>query len=165
VARDEAPEVLSVAGREVRITHPSKPYFSREERLSKLDVVRYYLSVADGALAGIRDRPLVLKRFVDEVASLHLSRCGDDAWLRVDLRQDGPNPRAVGATVTVEAGGRAWTRRLHAGGTGFAAGQPPEVHIGLGDLDAIDRGRVRWPDGGETVTGALDTRQTLRIWR
>jgi DNA primase len=49
----------------VRVTHPSKPYFSREARLSKLDVVRYYLSVADGALRGIRDRPIVLKRFVD----------------------------------------------------------------------------------------------------
>ena len=34
-------------------------------KLSKLDIVRYYLSVAPGALAGIRDRPLVLKRFVD----------------------------------------------------------------------------------------------------
>ncbi|MFN7142242.1 MAG: CRTAC1 family protein [Myxococcota bacterium] len=107
----------------------------------------------------------LLKRYVDGVASMHLSRCGEDAWLRVELWQDGPNPRAVGATVTVEAGGGAWTRRLHAGGTGFAAGHPPEVHVGLGDLDAIDRVRVRWPDGGETVTEALATRQSVRIWR
>ena len=58
-------ETLTVGGREVRVTHPDKPYFSREVKLSKLDVVRYYLAVADGALGGIRDRPLVLKRFVD----------------------------------------------------------------------------------------------------
>jgi len=47
------------------VTHPDKPYFSKQTKLSKLDLVRYYLSVALGALAGIRDRPLVLKRFVD----------------------------------------------------------------------------------------------------
>jgi bifunctional non-homologous end joining protein LigD len=46
----------------VRITHPDKPYFSAAARLSKLDIVRYYLALAPGALNGIRDRPLVLKR-------------------------------------------------------------------------------------------------------
>ena len=55
--------VLSIDGREGHVTHPDKPYFSTQTKLSKL--VRYYLSVAPGALAGIRDRPLVLKRFVD----------------------------------------------------------------------------------------------------
>jgi len=53
-----------IQGREVRVTHPDKPYFSRQTKLSKLDIVRYYLSVSPGALAGIQDRPLVLKRFV-----------------------------------------------------------------------------------------------------
>src|SRR6187200_3762427 len=63
--KDDKAEVLSVEGREVRVTHPDKPYFTKQTKLSKLDLVRYYLSVAPGALAGIRDRPLVLKRFVD----------------------------------------------------------------------------------------------------
>src|SRR4030095_16306647 len=58
-------EVLTIEGREVRVTNPDKPYFSLQTKLSKLDLVRYYLSVAPGALAGIRDRPIVLKRFVD----------------------------------------------------------------------------------------------------
>ena len=48
VATKEAAEVLSIDGREVRVTHPSKPYFSREAKLTKLDVVRYYLAVARG---------------------------------------------------------------------------------------------------------------------
>src|SRR6185436_1797822 len=61
---EEQSEVLSVAGRQVRITHPDKPYFSRDIKLTKLDLVRYYLSVASGAVAGIHDRPVVLKRFV-----------------------------------------------------------------------------------------------------
>ena len=63
--KDDTVEVLSIEGREVRVTHPEKLYFSKQAKLSKLDLVRYYLSVAPGALAGIRDRPLVLKRFVD----------------------------------------------------------------------------------------------------
>ena len=49
-------EVLSIEGHQVRVTHPDKLYFSRQTKLSKLDLVRYYLSIAPGALAGIRDR-------------------------------------------------------------------------------------------------------------
>ena len=58
-------ELLQVDGREVRVTHPGKLYFSRDVQVSKIDLVRYYLSVAPGAVAGIRDRPIVLKRFVN----------------------------------------------------------------------------------------------------
>ncbi len=63
--KDDSAEILQVDGQEVRVTHPDKPYFTQQTRLSKLDLVRYYLSVAPGALQGIRDRPIVLKRFVD----------------------------------------------------------------------------------------------------
>src|SRR5688572_24010956 len=56
---------LEVDGRAVRVTHPDKPYFTRGVQLSKLDIVNYYLAVAPGAVAPIRDRPIVLKRFVD----------------------------------------------------------------------------------------------------
>jgi len=66
-SKQEQAEVLSIDGREVRITHPGKPYFSLETKLSKLELVRYYLSIAPGALAGIRDRPIVLKRYVDAI--------------------------------------------------------------------------------------------------
>ena len=65
MAKEPAGEVLSIEGREVRITNPDKLYFSSQARISKLDLVRYYLAVAPGALAGIRDRPIVLKRFVN----------------------------------------------------------------------------------------------------
>ena len=65
MAKEAAKEVLSVEGREVVITNPDKLYFSSRARISKIDLVRYYLSIAPGALAGIQDRPIVLKRFVD----------------------------------------------------------------------------------------------------
>ncbi len=58
-------DLLSIEGHDVRVTHPGKLYFSRDVQLTKLDLVRYYLAVAPGALSGIRDRPFVLKRFVN----------------------------------------------------------------------------------------------------
>lgn len=56
-------KVLEVAGREVTITSPDKPYFP-ELGLTKLDVVRHYQAVGPGALRGVAHRPLLLKRFV-----------------------------------------------------------------------------------------------------
>ncbi|MEE9096297.1 non-homologous end-joining DNA ligase [Pseudarthrobacter phenanthrenivorans] len=56
------PEVLDIDGIEVRISSPDKVVFP-EPGLTKLDLVRYYLAVADGALRGAGGRPMVLKRF------------------------------------------------------------------------------------------------------
>jgi DNA ligase D-like protein (predicted polymerase) len=58
---------LEVAGREVTITNPDKVYFP-QAGYTKLDVARYYLAVAPGALRGIAGRPIVLKRYVDGAA-------------------------------------------------------------------------------------------------
>lgn len=57
------PVSLDVAGREVTVTHPDKVVFP-DQGITKLDLVRYYLSVADGALRGVAERPMILKRFV-----------------------------------------------------------------------------------------------------
>ena len=61
-AKDNA-ELLEIDGREVRISNPGKIVFP-EPGLTKLDLVRYYLAVADGAVRGVAGRPMVLKRFV-----------------------------------------------------------------------------------------------------
>ncbi|MFN8074088.1 MAG: non-homologous end-joining DNA ligase [Kineosporiaceae bacterium] len=55
--------VLEVSGREVKVTNPDKIVFP-EPGITKLDLVRYYLAVADGALRGVAGRPMILKRFV-----------------------------------------------------------------------------------------------------
>ena len=55
--------VLDVAGREVPVSHPAKVVFP-EAGVTKLDLINYYLSVADGALRGVAGRPMILKRFV-----------------------------------------------------------------------------------------------------
>jgi bifunctional non-homologous end joining protein LigD len=55
---------IEIDGREVRVSNPSKVYFP-ETGHTKLDLVEYYLAVADAALIHLRERPTVLKRFVD----------------------------------------------------------------------------------------------------
>ncbi len=55
--------LLEVGGREVTVTHPDKVIFP-EPGVTKLDLINYYLAVSEGALRGVSDRPMVLKRFV-----------------------------------------------------------------------------------------------------
>ena len=56
--------VLEIEGREVAITNPDKVFFPKTGH-TKLDLVNYYLAVADGALRGVDGRPMALKRFVN----------------------------------------------------------------------------------------------------
>ena len=56
--------VLQAAGREVVVTNPDKVFFPTAG-YTKLDLARYYLAVADGALRGVSGRPIVLKRYVN----------------------------------------------------------------------------------------------------
>jgi DNA ligase D-like protein (predicted polymerase) len=106
--------VLSIEGREVRITHPDKLYFS-QAKLSKLDLVRYYLAVAPGALVGIRDRPLVLKRFVNgaEAEAFYQKRAPADhpSWLRT-VTLSFPSGRTAEELVVDDAAGLAWVVNL-----------------------------------------------------
>jgi DNA ligase D-like protein (predicted polymerase) len=115
VGKEDAAEVLSIDGREVRVTNPDKPYFSREAKLSKLDVVRYYLAIADGALTGIRDRPIVLKRFVDgaEKDPFYQKRAPDKRppWLRT-VTLSFPSGRTAEEVVVDDAAGLAWIVNL-----------------------------------------------------
>ena len=113
--KEESPEVLTVAGREVRVTHPSKLYFQVQRKVTKLELVRYYLSVAEGALAGIRDRPIVLKRFVNgaEGEAFYQKRAPADrpSWLRT-VTLSFPSGRTAEEVVVDDAAGLAWIVNL-----------------------------------------------------
>jgi bifunctional non-homologous end joining protein LigD len=115
VAKGDAGELIAIAGREVRITHPEKPYFSKEVKLTKLDIVRYYLSVAPGALSGIVDRPIVLKRFVNgaEGEAFYQKRAPADrpSWLRT-VTLAFPSGRTAEELVVDDAAGLAWIVNL-----------------------------------------------------
>ena len=58
---------LSLNGHEVTISNPGKVFFA-DAGITKMDLVNYYRAVADGAVLGVRDRPMALKRFVDGAA-------------------------------------------------------------------------------------------------
>jgi bifunctional non-homologous end joining protein LigD len=115
MARQEPAEVLEIDGREVRITHPDKLYFSRAVKLSKLDIVRYYLAVAPGALNGIRDRPIVLKRFVNgaEAEPFYQKRAPEKRpeWLRT-VTLSFPSGRTAEEVVVDDAAGLVWAVNL-----------------------------------------------------
>jgi len=70
MAKAEVAQVLRVAGQDVRVTHPDKVVLPAAERpdgglgVTKLDLVQYYLAVADGVLRAVGGRPMVLKRYV-----------------------------------------------------------------------------------------------------
>ena len=110
-----AVEILSIEGREVRVTHPDKLYFSRLTKLTKLDIVRYYLAVSPGALAGIRDRPLVLKRFVNgaEEEPFYQKRAPKDRpdWLNT-VTLSFPSGRTAEELVVDDAAGLIWIVNL-----------------------------------------------------
>jgi len=113
--KEETSEVLSIEGRQVRITHSDKLYFSAQARISKLDLVRYYLSVAPGALAGIQDRPIVLKRFVNgaEGEAFYQKRAPGQRppWLRT-ITLSFPSGRTAEELVVDDAAGLAWIVNL-----------------------------------------------------
>ena len=115
MGKKEAAEVLSIEGRDVQVTHPEKLYFSRQTKLSKLDLVRYYLAVAPGALAGIQDRPIVLKRFVNgaEGEAFYQKRAPDKhpSWLRT-VTLSFPSGRSAEEVVVDDAAGLAWIVNL-----------------------------------------------------
>jgi bifunctional non-homologous end joining protein LigD len=138
VKNDDSAEVLSINGRDVRVTHPDKSYFSAQTKLSKLDLVRYYLAVADGALNGIRDRPIVLKRFVDgaEGQAFYQKRAPANLpeWLRT-VTLSFPSGRKAEEVVVDDAAGLAWIVNL-----GCIELHPHPVRSG--DLEHPDELRV-----------------------
>jgi bifunctional non-homologous end joining protein LigD len=115
MAKEAASEALFIDGREVQVTNPDKLYFSAQVKVSKFDLVRYYLSVAPGALAGIQDRPIVLKRFVNgaEGEAFYQKRAPAQrpAWLRT-VTLSFPSGRTAEEVVVDDAAGLAWIVNL-----------------------------------------------------
>lgn len=136
--KNDTTETLTLEGREVLITHPDKPYFTKQTKVSKIDLVRYYMSVAPGALAGIRDRPIVLKRFVNgaESQAFYQKRAPSNTpeWLRT-VTLSFPSGRIAEEIVVDDAAGLAWIVNL-----GCIELHPHPVRSG--DLDHPDELRV-----------------------
>src|SRR3954449_3565734 len=107
-------ELLEIDGREVSVSNPDKVYFPRAGH-TKLDLVRYFLAVADGALVGVRGRPMALKRFVDgaEGPPFFQKRAPDNTpdWIRTATLTF-PSGRTADEIVVDEAAALAWIANL-----------------------------------------------------
>jgi bifunctional non-homologous end joining protein LigD len=106
--------VLRVAGRDVAITHPGKVYFP-EAGITKLEVVRYYLAVAEGALRGAGGRPNVLVRYADGIhgESFYQKRAprARPDWIDV-VALSFPSGRMAEEVVPRDAAALAWMANL-----------------------------------------------------
>ena len=107
-------QVLELAGREVLITNPDKVVFP-DAGHTKLDLVRYYLSVADGALQGVAGRPMVLKRFVkgigEEAVFQKRAPAKRPDWLEV-VELHYASGTSAAESVVRDAAGLAWVVNL-----------------------------------------------------
>jgi DNA ligase D-like protein (predicted polymerase) len=132
---------LEVAGRQVTITHPDKVVFPGNGEVgpyTKLDLVRYYLAVADGALRGVAGRPMILKRFVKGIAeeAVFQKRAPEKRpdWVNVAELRYARGTSAKEAVIH-DAAGLAWVINL-----GCVDLNPHPVLAG--DLDHPDELRV-----------------------
>ncbi len=136
--KPDTAELLQIDGHEVRISNPDKLYFSQEAQVSKLDLVHYFLAVAPGALNGISDRPIVLKRFVNGAHGepFYQKRAPDNLppYLRT-VTLSFPSGRTAEEAVVDNAAALAWIVNL-----GCMELHPHPVRTG--DLDHPDQLRV-----------------------
>lgn len=154
---------LEVAGREVAITHPDKIVFPARDGgdggHTKLDLVRYYLAVADGALRGVRDRPMILKRFVkgitEEAVFQKRAPAKRPDWVDVAELRYARGTSAEEAVIH-DAAGLAWVINL-----GCVDLNPHPVRAD--DLDHPDELRVDLdPMPGVTWQGIVDVALVAR---
>ncbi len=109
---------LEVGGREVSLSNPGKVIFPGADGradISKSDLVDYYLAVADGALRGVRDRPMALKRFVDGITGeaffqKRAPKSVPDFVRTVELAF--PSGRTADEVVVDDAAGLLWVANL-----------------------------------------------------
>ncbi|HEX6207268.1 MAG TPA: DNA primase small subunit domain-containing protein, partial [Actinomycetota bacterium] len=130
-------EILEVAGKDVRVTSTGKVLFP-QRGITKLDLVRYYLSVGEGAVRGARDRPVILHRFPhgidDEDFYQKRVQKGSAGWL-VTARIAFPSGRTAEELVIADEAHLAWMINL-----GCIDINPWPVRAG--DLDHPDELRV-----------------------
>src|SRR5438105_5245947 len=107
-------EIVEVAGRQVTISNPDKVFFPRSGH-TKLDLVRYYLAVAEGAIRGVAGRPMALKRFVNgaggEVFFQKRAPASRPAWTET-VELSFPSGRTAEEIVVRDAAQLAWVVNL-----------------------------------------------------
>ncbi len=83
-------------------------------------------------------------------------------WVRLGLRGTASNRDAVGAKVTVRAGGRVIVRHREGGGS-YLSAHDPRLLVGLGNAARVDQVEVRWPSGRVEQFGPLEANRGYRL--
>ncbi|MBV8803528.1 MAG: non-homologous end-joining DNA ligase [Sinobacteraceae bacterium] len=114
MAGNRKTEILDVGGREVEISNPDKLLFPKPG-YTKLDLVRYYMAVSEGALRGAGGRPNMLVRYPDGIEGEHFYQKrapqSRPQWIEVaQLRF--PSGRAAEEVVPRDAAALAWLANL-----------------------------------------------------
>jgi DNA ligase D-like protein (predicted polymerase) len=114
VAKKSTAQIVVVAGRELAISNPQKVLFPQPKH-TKLDLVRYYMAVADGALRGAGGRPNMLVRYPNGIEGEHFYQkrapTSRPPWIEVvELRF--PSGRAAEEIVPRDAASLAWLANL-----------------------------------------------------
>src|SRR5213595_3916298 len=147
-------EIIQVAGREVKISNPDKLFFPKSGH-TKLDLVRYYMAVGEGALRGVHGRPMALKRFVNgaegEAFFQKRAPTSRPEWIETAVLSF-PSGRTAEEIVVRDAAQLAWIINL-----GCIDLNPHPVRAG--DLDHPDELRVdldpvpgiQWPQVREVA--------------
>lgn len=86
---------------------------------------------------------------------------GANHWLQIRLCGGRSNRGAVGARVTVRAGGRVLVDEVHAGRS-YQSHFGTQLHFGLGARENVEQLEVRWPSG--RIDRFRDTRADQRLW-
>jgi hypothetical protein len=104
---------------------------------------------------------LIANNFND-TPSLYINRSTPQHFVGLRLRGTKSNRDAIGALVTIEAGGRRFVRQVQAAG-GYLSQSTLTVHFGLGQIDTLDRCEIRWPSGEVTSHDDIEVDQYMLV--
>lgn len=105
----------------------------------------------------------VLIMNMNEIPSLLQNRlASENRWIKVRLQGTGSNRGAIGATVSVTAGGLTRTSTVQSQSS-FLSRSDPRLHFGLGTADRAEKITVRWPSGEDEVFPGADADQLVLL--
>jgi hypothetical protein len=104
---------------------------------------------------------LVVNNF-NERAYLYVNRSPERNWVQLRLTGTKSNRDAVGALVTMKAGGRTLVRQVQAAG-GYLSQSSRTLHFGLGDAKSVDSCEIRWPSGARQAVEVGATRRRIDV--